>query len=610
MRWFKYDYVGRPNFEFYACCGWIAGCVGTLFYLARHYDYPLIVIEIMLIVCFAMASWRGISAMQRFRVNQRMRYQKPEKISWRCLRWRCRRNKVWMGRGFPWGSEEIQKAWDYLKSAPAKKMQASKGQWIHGLVGVEEKIQIPLELFEGNTLIVGTTGIGKTRLLDLLIAQSIIRGERVMIIDPKADHDLRDNARKACEAYRGPEAFAYFHPVFPEESVLIDPLRNWNRATEIASRVAALIPSETEGDPFTAFGWMALNAIIEGLVYIEKRPNLVSLRRYIEIGPKYLVMTALEKYYEERIGKEWKTKVEKAKSTLMGGKRAIEDVDVMVAYYNYITSSDSGQACTPEQAVDGLIRSYLHNREHYQKMIASLMPILSMITSGYMRELLSPQRREGDNRRILDLKTVVQRNMVLYLGLDGLSDSTVGSAIGSIMLADLTAVASDIYNFPGMDKPPIVNVFIDEMAEVINNPAIQMLNKGRGAGFRVFTAMQTLADLQVRTGSEAGARQVLGNTNNWIIMKVLDSETQKYISEALPKMATKSLDIGYRSASGADAPSEFSATYTESLKETEKELLPPALLGMLPKGHYFCRLSDSTTWKGRLPILQYKGGKS
>ena len=60
------------------------------------------------------------------------------------------------------------------------------------------------------------------------------------------------------------ERFVSFHPAFPEESVRIDPLRNFTRVTEIASRLAALIPSEGGGDPFKSFGWQALNNIAQG----------------------------------------------------------------------------------------------------------------------------------------------------------------------------------------------------------------------------------------------------------------------------------------------------------------------------------------------------------
>jgi len=603
MRWFSYDYILRPNFEFYAFCGWLAGGVGT-WLLWRHSSYPVVVLYGMLMLCIVMLTFRGLGAWNRCAQNNLLLQGKSSKFTFKKLRRRFKPEQVWLGWGFAWSSAEVQKAWDILKSAPTDLMKKSQGQWIHGLGGGESDLRAELKLLEGHTLILGTTGSGKTSLFNLLISQAILRDEAVIIIDPKGDQELRENARKGCEAHRGGDKFAFFHPAMTGRSVRIDPMRNWNRATELSSRVAALIPTEAEADPFAAFGWMALNAIVQGLVYLEKRPNLVKLRHYIEIGPKNLVIKALEKYYQSSFppGTDWRARLEAARPELNlqsgRGRKAVEDLDLYIAYYNNIIPQKNH-----EQAVDGLITSYLHNWEHFQKMVASLNPILAMLTTGDMQKLLSPRDEDGDMRRTLDLKTVLDRNMVLYLGLDSLSDPTVGSAIGSIMLADLTAVASDRYNF--MKDPPKVNIFIDEAAEVVNDPAVQLLNKSRGAGFRVFIATQTLADLEVRTGSAAGARQVLGNTNNWIILRSIDGETQKYISEALPKVATRTLDMGYRSGATADAPTEFSGTYTESLKETEQDLMPAALMGLLPNLHYFCRLADGTTWKGRLPRLQY-----
>ena len=607
MRWFEYDYILRPNLEVYAFLGWVAGGLGTL-WLWYHSTYPVVVIYGMLLVCFVWGTYRAMGAWTRYRQNRRLLGDALPQISFAALRRRFKPQQVWLGRGFAWSSEEIQKAMDILKSAPTELMRRSRGQWIHGVGGREYDLRVDLKLLEGHTLIIGTTGAGKTRLFDLLVAQAILRDEAVIIIDPKGDADLRENARRACAAHRGADRFAFFHPAMTGESVRIDPMRNWNRATELASRVAALIPTEANADPFAAFGWMALNKVIQGLVYVEKRPNLVRIRHYIDNGPKYLVFKVMEKFYQEYFGSKegWAAQVEAARGELFKGSRKKEppeELDLYIAYYN--NKVPQNRHIDP---VDGVINAYLHNPEHFQKMVASLNPVLSMLTTGDLRYLLSPHERDGDPRQVLDLKTVLDRNMVLYLGLDSLSDPTVGSAIGSIMLADLTAVASDRYNF--LPDPPKVNIFIDEAAEVVNDPAVQLLNKSRGAGFRVFIATQTLADLEVRTGTEAGARQVLGNTNNWIILRSIDGETQKYISEALPQVATRTLDLGYRSGATADAPTEFTGTYTESLKEAEQELLPAALLGLLPNLHYFCRLADGTTWKGRLPILEYEKRRS
>lgn len=66
--------------------------------------------------------------------------------------------------------------------------------WLHGLQK-EEEVTAPLELLEGHTLIVGSTGVGKTRLFDLMIGQNILRGGPVVIIDPKVVGAYRQCAK-------------------------------------------------------------------------------------------------------------------------------------------------------------------------------------------------------------------------------------------------------------------------------------------------------------------------------------------------------------------------------------------------------------------------------
>ncbi len=613
MKGFEYDYILRPNYEARAFWGWVVGGLGVL-WLYLHLDFPPLAFEVMGFLCGAMALGRGWAAalramrhrtMKRGGQKQLVEYHSWKGIKAKALPFRMRklleavsatRDKImhkthfkreyaWLGTGFPWAQHEIQKATEILNSAKATFLTESEGMWIHGLGGHKSQdLEIPTRLLEGHLMVVGSTGTGKTRLFDLLIAQAIFRNETVIIIDPKGDDDLSEKTQRACERMGAAQRYMYFHLAHPDKSIRLDPMKNWHRATELASRIAALIPSETKVDPFQAFGWMAMNSIIQGLVYLDSQPSLMKLRKHVETSPEDILWQALRRYFSQHCPS-------------LTIKPKLEDV---IKQYQQTNTEK------PELAIEGLVTSYLHNREHFQKMVSSLIPLLSMLTSGDLRYMLSPHEDDGDPRPALDLATVIERNAVLYVGLDSLSDSPVGSALGSILLTDLTAVASDRYNYgeKGYDYSP-VNVFIDEVAETVNDPAIQLLNKGRGAGFRVVIAMQTLADLEVRIGTKAGARQVVGNTNNWIFFRVIDGETQKYISEALPKTVVKNLDQGYRTATGSDDPAKFSSTYTEALSQQETEMFPSALLGMLPPFHFFCRLANGTTWKSKLPVVEY-----
>jgi conjugal transfer pilus assembly protein TraD len=80
-------------------------------------------------------------------------------------------------------------------------------------------VRLPLAHAEGHLLVVGTTGAGKTRLFDLLVTQAVLRGEAVVIIDPKGDQDLRNAAEHACRSAKAPERFVHFHPAFPQDAL-------------------------------------------------------------------------------------------------------------------------------------------------------------------------------------------------------------------------------------------------------------------------------------------------------------------------------------------------------------------------------------------------------
>lgn len=584
----------RPVHEWPMALSWLAASAMTLAVTATL-PVPHRAGVLATLGCLGIAAWRTKQALERSQARKRaVEKTRKQFITPKDLTAKLKDGRFWLGRGFTWTDIEARKMHALIGKGVAetfgKEFISDGAHWLHGLAK-EEDVYAELSLLEGHTLIVGSTGVGKTRLFDLLIGQAIARGEPVIIIDPKGDHGLAENARRMCEAMGQPERFVYFHPAHPEKSACIDPLRNWNRKTELASRIAALIPSETGADPFTAFGWKVLNDIVNGLIATGQRPNLVQLRRYVEGGPDDLLLKALRRHFREHVH-DWESRISGFVKQYKGNQ--------LLAYISFYKQVVIHEAQNVD--LDGLISTYEHNREHFQKMVASLIPILSMLTSDPLTELLSPDFEPGHDRVVTDMARIIRADKVMYVGLDSLADSTVGSAIGSILLADLTAVAGDRYNY-GIDSIKPINVFVDEAAEVINNPTIQLLNKGRGAGFRMTIATQTFADFASRLGDENKARQVLANTNNKIALRVQDAETQKYIADGIPKIKARSMMVRYGHNVDTAIHDTYTASYQEQSMEEEADLIPPAILSELPPLHYFARLSGGRTIKGRIPIL-------
>ena len=591
----------RKNFEWRMATSWLLASGATLG-ITAGLPVPKRLGVMFVAACAGIGLYRAVKAIKSSGEDVRVRTSEKEFITIPELIAKTKdavsHNNLALGRGFLWTDIESSKMhqllWKGVAAQMGKEFADNKegAYWLHGLAK-EEDIYTSLDNLVGHTLIVGTTRVGKTRLFDLLIGQAIARGEAVIIIDPKGDHELAANARKMCEALGQPERFKFFHPAIPENSVCIDPLRNWNRKTELASRIAALIPSETGADPFTAFSWKVLNDIINGLILIKKNPNLVDLKHYVEGGADDLLLKVLRVHFQNNIA-EWESRV----SGFL--KRFKNDtLTAYIAFYKEIVIHT-----TQSVEIDGLLSTYEHNRDHFQKMVASLIPILSMLTAEPLTKLLSPNE---DAENYTDTARIIRSGQVLYAGLDSLSDPTVGSAIGSILTADLTAVAGDRYNYQmkdGTARP--INLFIDEAPEVLNTPTIQLMNKGGGALFRVTIAMQTFADVIVRLGDEAKARQVLGNTNNKIMLRVLDTETQQYIADGIPKIRVKSMSVRYGHNVDGNIHDTYTASYQETATEEEADLIPPAILGELPPLHFFARLSGGRTLKGRIPIVGEK----
>ena len=518
--------------------------------------------------------------------------------------------RMWFGWGFDWTPVHTQRAVDtMLSGVKINTNQKHPGSlWIHGLNrGREHGINIPLKSLEGHTIMFGTTGAGKTRAYEIMVAQAIHRGDTVIMIDPKGDKELRDRMELESARAGRSDAFLFFHPAFPSSSIRLDPMRNFTRTTEIASRIASLLPSQSGGsDAFTAFAFRALNLVAQGLLETGKRPSIKQLRYYIEGGAEGLLVRSIEAH-ADRVDPDWRKSAEpfftKAKAGKAKKMETITNPEWLATvewYRTKISNTTKGS-----EGIDGLLSLVEHNKMHFSKMIASLIPVLNMLTSGDLGDLLSPDEKDtNDHRPIFDTSTIISGKHVLYVGLDALSDSIVSSAIGSIVLADFASVAGMIYN-SGI-KPGRISMFVDEAAEVVNLPFIQILNKGRGAGFQVVMATQTLPDIVARLGDEARARQVIGNCNNLITLRIKDGETQKFVVETFGQTYIKTVQQSISSGmNSAENVVNYSGNSGQSLAYGEHELFPQHLLGQLPNFHYIASIAGGRVIKGRLPIITH-----
>lgn len=528
--------------------------------------------------------------------------------------------KVWFGMGFPWTPIEAQKL-EELSRVPREAMAVPEGvrplvtrdrglsekeigsPILHGVGPEEIPIERPLKSLGGGTLLVGTTQAGKGVMLTSLIAQAILRGDSVVVVDPKSSKRLRSVIHAACRAAGRGEPYE-FHPAFPERGVRLDPLGSWTRATEIATRVTAVLPPESDG-VFTSFAWEAVHVMTMGLLYAGEKPSLGRFRRILAEGIEPLFGKCLDISLEKHVP-HWRDRVaaimdiEARTLSAPPGSRAGLPLLARAALWERAVPEERKEA-----EIAGLFSVFRHSREHYAKITASLVPPLSMLTSGPLGRSLSPNPDDiEDDRPIVTVDRVLDSGGVLYLGLDALPDPQVAGSLGALILSDMAAAAGRRYNLERSgDEASRISLFVDETANVINQPMIEILNKGMEAGIQTTAAMQTIADLEARLGSRAAARMALGNLNNLIALRTKDQETQRFVAEAFGRTTVWETSATFSSSADSSPLPGFRASVSRGLSGRRESVVPMDALGSLPNLEFFASLSGGKLWKGRVPIL-------
>lgn len=606
-----FDMPFRPNYELRSVYAWGAGAATNSLMMAAS-DMPVAPFLVMSGLCLAMAASRAPVAYRLRHVHKSLFGTPLEFMSLKEVKKIVSKHKdmVWLGNGYTWENKHAQRCYELIKrdlEADLGKKYANAARdvagapWIHGLEAKRGPIYIPSKHLEGHLLITGTTGSGKTRLLDMMTTPDILRNEHatVIIIDPKGDKELRDNARRACESQGRPDRFIMLHPAFPEDSVRINPLQNFTRPSELASRITSLLPNR---DAFSEFSWNAINTVVQAMVMAKELPNLKLIRRYLESGVEGLLNRIIVSYVEESLSPE------DAKSWLeMYYPDTGKDTPRMIAKMRSTLYRDllEKNLIKAHEDIGGLMTMFEHDAAHFSKMIATLLPLLSQLTSGEVGDLLSPDPADLDDRRtITDSYKITEQGKVFYVGLDSLTDLTVASAIGAMLLSDLTAVAGDRYNFENISKKHKIYLYVDEAAECLSSQLLMLLNKGRGALITARLATQTIPDFVARTGDEAVAYQFLGNLNNMISLRVIDSKTQEYVSEGLVKTRIKSISHAQGSSTDGKESTLHSGSVGERMMEEEVAPFPAELLGSLPNLEFIAKVSGGRVIKGKIPILQ------
>jgi len=559
--------------------------------------------------------------------------------------------RLFVGRGFRWGERHTQRLHDCRKTrfrryvepgalaAWAERCAAGGGgvlgpigrvlaadvagnpwraapavggsTWFHGVEAREEDVYLPLRDRTGHTLVFGTTQVGKTRMLEVAVTQDIRRGEVVVVFDPKGDADLLRAIHDACQASGRGDDFYLFHLGYPELSSRYNGVGQFARITEVATRVSGQVSGEGQSAVFREFVWRFVNVVARAVVALGERPDYRTIHRHVT-NIDELCLRYADSYFAdspaelERVEELVRAK-EKPPRHMEGRPRRL------VAWERVIAESGRG-----DEVLDGLRSAMRYERSYFDKLVASLLPLLEKLTTGKSAELLSPDYLDmADPRPVWDWRKVVNQRAVVYVGLDALSDAPVAAAVGNSMFADLVSYAGERYKHgdshgfrDGVEAPQHgIVVHMDEFNELMGDEFIPLLNKGGAAGLQVTAYTQTFSDIQARIGDASKARQVSGNFNSLIMLRVKDVDTASVLTDQLPTVNVVELTqiAGYTDSSDPGSEVDFSSKHEDRITTSQATMLEPHDLTKLPKGEAFALLEGGQLWKIRLPLPA--GGK-
>jgi conjugative coupling factor TraD (TOL family) len=573
------------------------------------------------------------------------------------------RHKLFLGKGFRWTQQHTQRLRDTLRPEVRRYVQPgylyqwarrkevawesilllsllarflrARAWWnplaplppvggkpaLHAVEPDEQDVWMDIGERVGHTLVLGTTRVGKTRLAEILIAQDIRRGDVVIVFDPKGDADLL--RRVYAEAKRAGRAkdFYMFHLGYPEVSARYNAIGNFSRITEVATRIANQLPSEGNSAAFKEFAWRFVNIIARALVALGRRPDYNQVRRYInDIEP--LFMEYARAHLRQHGADDWQEKVadiaanikERNLPNSLRGRN-----NEAIALMRHLQEQD-----LYDPVLDGLVSAFKYDKTYFDKIVSSVGPLMEKLTTGKIAELISPDYLdETDARPIFEWMDVIRRKGIVYVGLDALTDTTVASAVGNSMFADLVSVAGHIYKH-GVEVDPIntsqvaantlptISMHADEFNELIGDEFVPLLNKAGGAGFQVTAYTQTWSDVEARIGNRAKAGQVAGNFNTLVMLRVKELATAEMLTDQLPKVEVFTL----MSVSGVDDSSDpgsgvdFKSRNEDRISVSEVPMLTPAELVALPKGQAFALLEGGHLWKLRMPLPDTRGDQA
>jgi len=419
-----------------------------------------------------------------------------------------------------------------------------------------------------HVFILGQSGVGKTVLGEFIMAQHIMNGGGLMMIDGKMDSKNLEAIYRYCK-WAGREDDLYvINPGDPDMSNTYNPILTGD-PDEVSARNLLLIPS-TENSPGADHFKQEANQGITTLVAALQKAGMA----YTFIDISILLMSSKALMHLESIVPDSEEKTNY--SIFLDKFRRVDKEGNSTIDTKRLKETFGG--------IGG--RMFTFGTGKFGKVTNHTSPDISLFDG------------------------MIQKK-IIYIALPTMGKDTAAQNFGRMAVGDLRTAISWMQALPDDQKPwPPFYGFFDEAGSYVNNSWSRMFEQARSARVILNPAVQTLANFDAI--SPELQEMVIGNTLTKVFFKVGTQDSAERVGDLIGLEERPVIGLSDSSGSGASAVSNdmsFSSGLSDSAsigfseRSSEEYKVSPDQLKALGRGEAIVTYGGSEVFHIKIPLL-------
>ena len=325
-----------------------------------------------------------------------------------------------------------------------------------------------------HTVTFGSSGVGKSRLIESQIEQDIPKGENVVIIDPKGDMNLFSKMYQKAKLCGRENEILFISSVYPQYSIFVNPVKNYYMEEELVSHLVSGVPAKDIF--FYNVAYETILAIVKSLLMIRRQTGNTEPINFAEVS-SYVYFDGL---------KALKTNIATISSENEEEKERLDNLFVQVL------------ASTPD---------------YFSKVASSLRTTLTQMTMGNVGRIVG---NVHENTFIDRLEQ--NEGVLLYVQTGSMLTRQVSSILSKVIISMIQSLIGRLYA-SGDQFERRLNIYLDEMGRSLYWGIEDMFSQARAANVSMNGFAQSMLNLTNAVGKDY-AETIIDTISSKVIMRL------------------------------------------------------------------------------------------